>query len=79
MSLLRQFFGTSSNTWVRALIVFCLAWAFLVYIFVMKLNPPTATEEPDNTSKRINQALKLLESSRQRNQELQEMIDTLLK
>lgn len=79
MSLLRQFFGTSSNTWVRALIVFCLAWAFLVYILVMKLNPPTATEEPDNTSKRINQALKLLESSRQRNQELQEMIDTLLK
>lgn len=79
MSLLRQFFGTSSNTWVRALIVFCLAWAFLVYIFVMKLNPPTSTEEPDNTSKRINQALKLLESSRQRNQELQEMIDTLLK
>lgn len=78
MSLLRQFFGTSSNTWVRALIIFCLAWAFLVYIFVTKLNPPS-TEEPDNTSKRINQALQLLEASRQRNQELQEMIDTLLK
>ncbi|XP_073815042.1 alpha-(1,6)-fucosyltransferase 8 [Musca autumnalis] len=77
MSLLRQFFGTSSNTWVRALIIFCLAWAFLVYIFVTKLNPPS-TEEPDNTSKRINQALQLLEASRQRNQELQEMIDTLL-
>lgn len=78
MSLLRQFFGTSSNTWVRALIIFCLAWAFLVYIFVTKLNPPS-TEEPDSTSKRINQALQLLEASRQRNQELQEMIDTLLK
>lgn len=78
MSLLRQFFGTSSNTWVRALIIFCLAWAFLVYIFVTKLNAQ-ATVEPDNTSKRISQALQLLEASKQRNEELQQMIDTLLK
>ncbi|XP_075155715.1 alpha-(1,6)-fucosyltransferase 8 [Haematobia irritans] len=78
MSFLRQFVGSSSNTWVRALIIFCLAWAILVYIFVTKLNTPN-TEEPDSTSKRINQALQLLEESRQRNQELQDIIDTILK
>uniref|UniRef100_A0A1I8NTE8 Alpha-(1,6)-fucosyltransferase n=1 Tax=Stomoxys calcitrans TaxID=35570 RepID=A0A1I8NTE8_STOCA len=78
MSVLRQFVGTSSNTWVRALIIFCLAWAVLVYIFVAKLNPAN-TDESDSISNRINQALQLLEASRQRNQELQETIDTILK
>ena len=77
-SLFRQFFGTSSNSWVRALIIFCLAWAFLVYVFVTKLNPQNPVE-PDASLKRINQALQLLDASKQRNQELQQMIDTLLK
>ncbi|XP_023306207.2 alpha-(1,6)-fucosyltransferase [Lucilia cuprina] len=77
MSLLRQFFGTSSNSWVRALIIFCLAWALLVYVFVTKLNTPN-TVEPDVSSRRINQALQMLEASKQRNAELQQMIDTLL-
>lgn len=37
MLLVRQLFGSSSNSWVRALIIFVLAWAVLVYVFVLKL------------------------------------------
>ena len=83
MSLMRQFFGTSSNSWIRALIIFVLAWAFLVYVFVSKLNTQsTATSnsnEPDVATKRINQALLLLEHSKQRNEELRLMIEKLLR
>ena len=81
MSLMRQFFGTSSNSWIRALILFVLVWAFLVYVFVSKLNTQSAiaNSEPDVTAKRINQALMLLEYSKQRNEELKAMIENLLR
>ena len=49
-----------------------------MYVFVTKLNPQNPVE-PDASLKRINQALQLLDASKQRNQELQQMIDTLLK
>ncbi|XP_037935863.1 alpha-(1,6)-fucosyltransferase [Teleopsis dalmanni] len=77
MSFVRQIFGTTSNLGIRAIIILMLVWAFLVYAFVSKLNAQP-TFEPDVTAKRINEALQLLEHSKQRNEELRQMIDELL-
>ncbi|XP_034105397.1 alpha-(1,6)-fucosyltransferase [Drosophila albomicans] len=100
MLLVRQLFGSSSNSWVRALIIFVLAWAVLVYVFVLKL---TNTQQQaagqgqggqggqsygsaslgsngDNelNTRRINQAMQLLEHTKQRNEELKLLIDELM-
>lgn len=75
MSLVRQFLGLS--TWIRALIIFVLLWGFLVYIFASKLNVPPASEQ-DNTVRRINQALEMLEHTKQKNEELRQLIDDFL-
>lgn len=77
MSLFRQFFGSTSNSWIRALIIFVLTWALLVYVFVNKLNTQTNADTDTITVKRINQALQLLEYSKQRNEELRQMIEKL--
>lgn len=77
MSLLRQFFGSTSNSWIRALVIFVLTWALLVYVFVNKLNTQPNADIDTITAKRINQALQLLEYSKQRNEELRQMIEKL--
>lgn len=77
MSFLRQFLGSSS--WVRALMIFVVAWGFLVYIFVSKLSTqPSTIVDQDNTVKRMNQALQMLEHSKQRNDELRQMISDFM-
>lgn len=113
MLLVRQLFGSSSNSWVRALIIFVLAWAVLVYVFVLKLTNSSnsisynggnnngmagsasmqglslgqgqgqlsqlTTAENDLNVRRINQALQLLEHTKQRNEELKLLIDELMR
>ncbi|KAL7744240.1 hypothetical protein ACLKA6_009202 [Drosophila palustris] len=98
MLLVRQLFGSSSNSWVRALIIFVLAWAVLVYVFVLKLTNTQAqaggggaagagggaqglsltTGDNEFNARRINQALQLLEHTKQRNEELKMLIDELM-
>lgn len=115
MLLVRQLFGSSSNSWVRALIIFVLAWAVLVYVFVLKLTNSSSngihnnggnnnngmaggasmqglslgqgqgqlsqltTAENELNVRRINQALQLLEHTKQRNEELKLIIDELMR
>lgn len=114
MLLVRQLFGSSSNSWVRALIIFVLAWAVLVYVFVLKLTNNNSnginngiggigmgmggasmqglsmgqgqgqlsqltTAENELNVRRINQALQLLEHTKQRNEELKQLIDELMR
>lgn len=121
MLLVRQLFGSSSNSWVRALIIFVLAWAVLVYVFVLKLTnnnngnnnginngiggigmgmgmgmggasmqglslgqgqgqmSQLTTAENELNVRRINQALQLLEHTKQRNEELKQLIDELMR
>lgn len=99
MLLVRQLFGSSSNSWVRALIIFVLAWAVLVYVFVLKLTNTQAqaggaagggavggtqglsltTGDNEFNARRINQALQLLEHTKQRNEELKLLIDELMR
>lgn len=113
MLLVRQLFGSSSNSWVRALIIFVLAWAVLVYVFVLKLTNSSnsinynagsnngmaggasmqglslgqgqgqlsqlTTAENELNVRRINQALQLLEHTKQRNEELKLLIDELMR
>lgn len=104
MLLVRQLFGSSSNSWVRALIIFVLAWAVLVYVFVLKLTNTQGqgigggvgvgagagggqgqgqglsltTGDNELNARRINQALQLLEHTKQRNEELKMLIDELM-
>ncbi|XP_030380911.1 alpha-(1,6)-fucosyltransferase [Scaptodrosophila lebanonensis] len=81
MLLVRQLFGTSANSWARALILFVLAWVVLVYVFVLKLTNTqgqSAAVENDINARRINQALQLLEHTKQRNEELKLLIDELM-
>ncbi|KAH8270981.1 hypothetical protein KR044_007522 [Drosophila immigrans] len=104
MLLVRQLFGSSSNSWVRALIIFVLAWAVLVYVFVLKLTNTQHSQSGgqgqslaggqtgqsfgsaslgvagDNelNTRRINQAMQLLEHTKQRNEELKLLIDELM-
>ncbi|EDW05875.1 alpha-(1,6)-fucosyltransferase [Drosophila mojavensis] len=87
MLLVRQLFGSSSNSWVRALIIFVLAWAVLVYVFVLKLTNSQAQNQSHQTisasdnehnARRINQALQLLEHTERRNEELKLLIDELM-
>jgi len=106
MLLVRQLFGSSSNSWVRALIIFVLAWAVLVYVFVLKLTNTQGqgigggvgvgagagggqggqgqglsltTGDNELNARRINQALQLLEHTKQRNEELKMLIDELMR
>ncbi|EDV91777.1 alpha-(1,6)-fucosyltransferase [Drosophila grimshawi] len=91
MLLVRQLFGSSSNSWVRALIIFVLAWAVLVYVFVLKLTSTQSQQghqgsqayaansnENELNARRINQALQLLEHTERRNEELKLLIDELM-
>ncbi|XP_017061602.1 alpha-(1,6)-fucosyltransferase [Drosophila ficusphila] len=81
MLLVRQLFGASANSWARALIVFVLAWAGLVYVFVVKLTNTQgqqAAGESELNARRISQALQMLEHTRQRNEELKQLIDELM-
>lgn len=88
MLLVRQLFGSSSNSWVRALIIFVLAWAVLVYVFVLKLTSNQSQNQSHQTisandneynARRINQALQLLEHTERRNEELKLLIDELMR
>ncbi|KAH8324095.1 hypothetical protein KR074_009011 [Drosophila pseudoananassae] len=77
----RQLFGASANSWARALIFFVLAWVALVYVFVVKLTNTQgqqAAGESELNARRINQAMKMLEHTRQRNEELKQLIDELM-
>ncbi|XP_043065884.1 alpha-(1,6)-fucosyltransferase-like [Drosophila bipectinata] len=81
MLLVRQLFGASANSWARALLFFVLAWVALVYVFVVKLTNTQgqqAAGESELNAKRINQALQMLEHTRQRNEELKQLIDELM-
>ncbi|XP_068159454.1 alpha-(1,6)-fucosyltransferase [Drosophila tropicalis] len=81
MLLVRQLFGSSANSWARALIFFVLAWVVLVYVFVTKLTNSQnqlATSENEINARRINHALQLLEQTKQRNEELKLLIDELM-
>ncbi|XP_017138193.1 alpha-(1,6)-fucosyltransferase [Drosophila miranda] len=81
MLLVRQLFGASANSWVRALVIFVLAWVALVYVFVVKLTSTQgqqATGENEISARRITQALQLLEHTKQRNEELKQLIDELM-
>ncbi|KAL9877974.1 alpha-(1,6)-fucosyltransferase 8 isoform 3-T3 [Glossina fuscipes fuscipes] len=79
MSFLRRFFGSSSSSaWLRALVIcFCLASTFLIFSKPDN-NNSAQNEEQSITTKRINQALQLLEATRQRNEELKQMIENLM-
>ncbi|KAH8287618.1 hypothetical protein KR054_010905 [Drosophila jambulina] len=81
MLLVRQLFGASANSWARALIIFVLAWVALVYLFVVKLTSTQgqqAAGESELNARRISQALQMLEHTRQRNEELKQLIDELM-
>nr|CAH25854.1 alpha 1,6 fucosyltransferase [Drosophila yakuba] len=81
MLLVRQLFGASANSWARALIIFVLAWIGLVYVFVVKLTNTQgqqAAGESELNARRISQALQMLEHTRQRNEELKQLIDELM-
>nr|XP_016924251.1 alpha-(1,6)-fucosyltransferase [Drosophila suzukii] len=81
MLLVRQLFGASANSWARALIIFVLAWVGLVYVFVVKLTNTQgqqAAGESELNARRISQALQMLEHTRQRNEELKQLIDELM-
>jgi len=82
MLLVRQLFGASANSWARALIIFVLAWIGLVYVFVVKLTNTQgqqAAGESELNARRISQALQMLEHTRQRNEELKQLIDELMR
>lgn len=76
MTVIRQFLGLS--TWVRILIIFVFFWGLLVFIFASKLNAPLSSDS-GYTMKRLNQAISYLEHSKQKNSELKELIDELLR
>ncbi|ALC49021.1 FucT6 [Drosophila busckii] len=86
MLLVRQLFGTSAYSWVRALIIFVFAWMVLLFVFVLKLTITQGSQGPlslttgesEINTRRINQALQLLEHTRQRNEELKLLIDELM-
>lgn len=75
MSVLRQFLAL--NTWIRVLILFVLVWGCIMYIFASKLNTPNISEQ-DNTMRRLNQAMQILEQSKQKNNELKVLIDDFM-
>ncbi|XP_055380359.1 alpha-(1,6)-fucosyltransferase [Condylostylus longicornis] len=68
-------FLNSSNGSIRALLIVIVLWAFLVYLFAIKLLNPQYNSDPDDAVRRVNQALKSLEESRQRNVELTKVFD----
>lgn len=75
MSILRLFFGL--NKWVRAFIVLLIFWGFLMYIFAVKLTVSNSTLEQENILERINQALRSLEGTKQKHDELKELVNVL--
>lgn len=78
MTFLRTFLNL--NKWIRILILFILIWGLTVFIFIIKLQPQMTSEISDeNTMKRLNQAISYLEQSRQRNSDIKELINELLK
>lgn len=77
MSMARQFLALSP--WIRALIVFVMMWGMVLFMFASKLGVQPTNDTATATAKRLNQAIEYLEQSKQKNDELRQLIDDLLR
>lgn len=80
MLVLRQIFGFSTS--IRVLAIFILLWSVLILTFAcIRLNGSnqSALTDADHKDQQLKDAITLLEETKQRNFQLEQFMDNLLK